>query len=139
MGIACERCAIVYLVTRTGNNRIACSPRTLGAGMFVLACSCGGQQSFHKNDLRPYGVSERDYARAYAKPGEYSAQPKTALAQTPRSVSPQSLKRGKAATATLGSKWGSGDGGRGFPCSLVSLGEHNPVDTGAQKSQHIRG
>lgn len=45
--------------------------------MFVLACSCGGQQSFHKNDLRPYVVSERDYARGYAKPGEYSAQPKT--------------------------------------------------------------
>ncbi len=79
MGIACERCAIVHLVTRTGNHRIGCSSRTLGAGLFVLACTCGGQKSFHKYDLRPYVVSERDYARGYAKPGEYSVQPKTAL------------------------------------------------------------
>jgi len=92
MGIACERCAIVYLITRTGNSRIGCSPRTLDAGMFVVACNCGRKQSFHKNDLRPFVVSELCYERGYARPGEYSAQRKTVpSAKAEKRLAPISL------------------------------------------------
>jgi len=58
MGIICEKCGIVYLITtRASNQHISCLPRTAGPGMFSLKCSCGATRSFHKNDLKPYSVS----------------------------------------------------------------------------------
>jgi len=72
MGIACEKCAIVYLITSTGNKHIARLPRIVGPGMFVLKCAGGSRKSFHKSNLRPYVVSVQGYAKGYAKPGEYT-------------------------------------------------------------------
>jgi hypothetical protein len=75
MGIICEKCGIVYLITtRASNQHINCLPRTAGPGMFSLKCSCGATRSFHKNDLKPYSVSTDVLARGFAKGGEYSVQ-----------------------------------------------------------------
>jgi hypothetical protein len=42
MGIICEKCGIVYLITtRASNQHICCLPRTAGPGMFSLKRSCG--------------------------------------------------------------------------------------------------
>lgn len=70
MGIICEKCGIVYLIT----TRASCLPRTADPGMFSLNCSCGATRSFHKNDLKPYSVSTDVLARGFAKGGEYSVQ-----------------------------------------------------------------
>jgi hypothetical protein len=72
IGISCEKCGIVYLITTKANNRITCLPRTAGPAMFSLKCSCGAARSFHKGDVRPYSVSEYGYDRGYAERGEYS-------------------------------------------------------------------
>ena len=75
MGIICEKCGIVYLITAQANNQhISCLPRTAGPGMFNLKCSCGATRSFHKNGLKPYSVSTAVHARGYAEGGEYSTQ-----------------------------------------------------------------
>jgi len=49
MGIICEKCGIVYLITtRASNQHISCLPRTAGPGMFSLKCSCWATRFFHK-------------------------------------------------------------------------------------------
>lgn len=73
MGIICEKCGIVYLITATSNNRIDFVP-SAGSEMFTLTCAtCKMKRSFHKSDLTPYVVSPRGYAKGYAERGEYSA------------------------------------------------------------------
>ena len=75
MGVVCEECGILYLITAKGNKHIDCLPSSAGPDMFVLRCTaCGIRRSFHKNDLRPYAVSIDSYTRGYAKPDEYKAQ-----------------------------------------------------------------
>jgi hypothetical protein len=72
MGINCEKCGIVYLITTATNDFIEYVPRA-GFDVFALRCRrCGTTRSFHKNDLKPYSVSTHDYARGYAERGEYS-------------------------------------------------------------------
>ena len=42
MGIICEKCGIVYLITSKANNHhINCLPRIASPGLFTLKCSCG--------------------------------------------------------------------------------------------------
>jgi hypothetical protein len=80
MGIVCEQCGIVYLIT-AANKFFGYLPR-LGFEMFTLTCTgCGTKRSFHKNDLAPCSVSAHDYARGYAARGEYSV--RQDLAHTP--------------------------------------------------------
>ena len=82
MGIICEKCGIVYLITTAANNHIDCLPRSAGPGMFTLTCTaCGTTRSFHKNDLKPYTVSAHGYGRGYAERGEYGV--RQDLAQIP--------------------------------------------------------
>ncbi len=73
IGIICEKCGIVYLITATSNNRID-FVASAGSEMFTLTCAtCKMKRSFHKSDLMPYTVSTRGYAKGYAERGEYSA------------------------------------------------------------------
>ena len=73
MGIMCEKCGIVCLITAAAKNRIDRLPRSGDPDMFTLTCTgCAATRSFHKNDLKLYVVSAQDYARGYAKRGEYS-------------------------------------------------------------------
>jgi len=46
IGIICESCGIVYLITARAH--IALQPRTADPGMFTLSCSCGATRPFHK-------------------------------------------------------------------------------------------
>jgi hypothetical protein len=77
LGIPCEQCGTVYLVSALVERRhIDSMPRSAGAGMFTLKCgACPAVRSFHKNDLRPYVVSAEIYANGYAARGEYSLAP----------------------------------------------------------------
>lgn len=74
VGIICESCGIVYLITAKANNRITLQPRTADPGMFTLSCSCGATRPFHKNDLKPYAVSTLVLERGRARRGEYCEQ-----------------------------------------------------------------
>jgi hypothetical protein len=71
MGIVCQDCRGVSLITSTGNGRIRPYPRVRERDMFVLACTCGRKQDFHKNDLKPFQVSEAAYALGFDGPGKY--------------------------------------------------------------------
>jgi len=73
MGIICEKCGIVYLITSKANNhRINCLPSSASAGLFTLKCSCGAVRSFHRGDLTLYSVPTLAYAGGYAQRGEYN-------------------------------------------------------------------
>jgi hypothetical protein len=71
MGIVCQHCGGVSLITSRGNNRIGPYPRVRERDMFVVACTCGRKQGFHKNDLKPYEVSEAACALGFDAPGKY--------------------------------------------------------------------
>ena len=77
LGIPCEKCGTVYLVSALVERRhIDSMPRSAGVGMFTLKCgACPSVRSFHKNDLRPYIVSPQIYAAGYAARGQYSLAP----------------------------------------------------------------
>jgi hypothetical protein len=73
MGIICEKCGIVYLISAASNNRIDFVPGA-GSEMFTLTrATCKIKRSFHKSDLTPYVVSTRGSAKGYAERGEYRA------------------------------------------------------------------
>ena len=73
IGIVCEKCGIVYLITATSNNRIDFVP-SAGSEMFTLTCATYKmKRSFHKSDLTPYVVFTRGYAKGHGERGEYSA------------------------------------------------------------------
>jgi hypothetical protein len=86
MGILCENCGIVYLITAAPSNRIACVPQA-GSETFALSCNvCGTTRSFHKPDLKAYQVSAGSYACGYAERGEYSVREQTRISlRKPRS------------------------------------------------------
>jgi hypothetical protein len=75
MGIACEKCGVVYVVSKAAGVQIDYMPCSAGPGMFILACTARGRiTSFHKSDLKPYTLSTRSAMRGHARPGEYIAQ-----------------------------------------------------------------
>jgi hypothetical protein len=82
IGIICESCGIVYLITARAH--IALQPRTADPGVFTLSCSCGATRPFHKTDLRPYTVSTQVLARGFAIPGQYNEQHDGAPLRKPR-------------------------------------------------------
>ena len=75
MGIACERCGIVYLVSKAAGVQIGYVPRRGNPSTFILTCTaCGTKRSFFKSDLKPYALSTRSFTIGHAKPGEYFIQ-----------------------------------------------------------------
>jgi hypothetical protein len=72
MGIACERCGTLFLITSAGNPHIRPAPRPRETGMYFLDCICGGKQLFHKNYLKPFTVSEHSHMLGFAKRGHYA-------------------------------------------------------------------
>jgi uncharacterized OB-fold protein len=75
VGIVCEKCGTVYVVSKAAGVQIECMPCSARTGMFTLRCTaCGRIRSFHKNDLKPYTLSTRNATLGHAKPGEYIAQ-----------------------------------------------------------------
>jgi hypothetical protein len=69
MGISCEACGIVHLVTATVNRRID-HLRQAGSEMFILTCAgCRTKRSFDESDLTPYSVSTLGYIKGYVERG----------------------------------------------------------------------
>lgn len=72
VGIACNKCGIVYLVSKAAGTQIGYVPRRGDPGTFVLKCTaCGTTRSFFKSDLKPYTLSTRSFTIGHAKPGEF--------------------------------------------------------------------
>ena len=76
MGILCENCGALHPINAaTKSGLIVPMPRSAGSGMFILTCAdCASLRSFHKSDLRPYGVTKQQCLRGYARRGQYSLQ-----------------------------------------------------------------
>jgi len=75
MGIVCEKCGIVYVVSKAVGIQIESMPHRAGPDMFILKyTACGRIRSFHKSELKPYTLSTRSATIGHAKPGEYIGQ-----------------------------------------------------------------
>jgi hypothetical protein len=77
VGVMCEKCGTVYLIAHPDAlKRISRNPQSEASGMYTLTCPfpCGTIRSFHKNEMKPYSISDHSRERGFAKKSDYHEQ-----------------------------------------------------------------